>query len=189
MQEDNITVFDGDAKLAGTTAAARNLAVAMKAKAMSRCTAKNVHLATGPASPAPCLEADGSSAGPYREAWWPPNSAKSRLVIGSGASASNSASSIALMGSEVTVALGFLDSRILPLEDEEVRPSPAGFRKAGHEDPDYATVCTLKRPDNNVNGHDTSWGKSPEINRRSRHQRRRDRRNVGKNLAFRRALR
>ncbi len=47
MRKNKITVFDGDAKLAGSEGGQRKLAVAMKDKSNVALTAKNVILAVG----------------------------------------------------------------------------------------------------------------------------------------------
>ena len=131
MRKNKITVFDGDAKLAGSEGGLRKLAVAMKDKSNVTLTAKNVILATGArARQLPGLESDGKLVWTYREAMVPPEFPKSLLVIGSGAIGIEFASFYRTMGAEVTVC-EVLD-RILPVEDEEVSAfAKRAFEKQG----------------------------------------------------------
>src|SRR6266852_4490970 len=104
MRKNKITVFDGDAKLAGSEGGQRKLAVAMKDKSNVTLTAKNVILATGArARQLPGLESDGKLVWTYREAMVPPEFPKSLLVIGSGAIGIEFASFYRTMGTKVKV--------------------------------------------------------------------------------------
>src|SRR3984893_8763671 len=163
MRKNKITVFDGDAKLAGSEGGQRKLAVAMKDKSNVVLTAKNVILATGArARQLPGLESDGKLVWTYREAMVPPEFPKSLLVIGSGAIGIEFASFYRTMGAEVTVA-EVLD-RILPVEDEEVSAfAKRAFEKQGMKILTAATVSNLKKASDKVTATITSGGKSQEI--------------------------
>jgi dihydrolipoamide dehydrogenase len=163
MRKNKITVFDGDAKLAGSEGGQRKLAVAMKDKSNLTLTAKNVILATGArARQLPGLESDGKLVWTYREAMVPPEFPKSLLVIGSGAIGIEFASFYRTLGAEVTVA-EVLD-RILPVEDEEVSAfAKRAFEKQGMKILTAATVGNLRKANDKVTATITSGGKSQEI--------------------------
>src|SRR5690348_2821992 len=80
MKKNKITVFDGEAKLAGKG----KIAVAKDGKAVADLAAKNIIIATGArARVLPGLEPDGKLVWTYREAMVPPAIPKSVLVVGS----------------------------------------------------------------------------------------------------------
>src|SRR5499427_3092212 len=163
MRKNKITVFDGNAKLAGSDGALRKLAVAMNDKSSLTLTAKNVILATGArARQLPGLESDGKLVWTYKEAMVPPEFPKSLLVIGSGAIGIEFASFYRTMGAEVTVAE--VVDRILPVEDEEVSAfAKRAFEKQGMKILTGATVGNLKKGKDNVTATITVGGKSQEI--------------------------
>ena len=163
MRKNKITVFDGDAKLAGSDGGQRKLAVAMKDKSNLTLTAKNVILATGArARQLPGLESDGKLVWTYREAMVPPEFPKSLLVIGSGAIGIEFASFYRTLGAEVTVAEVL--ERILPVEDEEVSAfAKRAFEKQGMKILTAATVGNLRKANDKVTATITSGGKSQEI--------------------------
>jgi dihydrolipoamide dehydrogenase len=114
MKKHKITVFSGDAKLAGKG----TIAVTRDGKT-EQVTAKNIVLATGArARTMPGFEPDGKLIWTYREAMIPTAFPKSLLVVGSGAIGIEFASFYRTLGAEVTV-VEILD-RVLPVEDEEI---------------------------------------------------------------------
>jgi len=163
MKKNKITVFDGEAKLAGTDGTKRRLFVALKDKSSATLTAKNVILATGArARQLPGLETDGKLVWSYKEAMVPPEFPKALLVIGSGAIGIEFASFYRTMGAEVTVC-EVLD-RILPVEDAEVSAfAKRAFEKQGMKILTSATVSNLKKGANNVTATITVGGKAQEI--------------------------
>jgi dihydrolipoamide dehydrogenase len=163
MRKNKITVFDGTAKLAGTEAGQRKVAVAMNDKSNLSLTAKNVILATGArARQLPGLETDGKLVWSYKEAMVPPEFPKSLLVVGSGAIGIEFASFFRTMGAEVTVC-EVLD-RILPVEDEEVSAfAKRAFEKQGMKILTGATASIVKKGADNVTAEITSAGKTREI--------------------------
>ena len=163
MRKNKITVFDGTAKLAGTEAGQRKLAVAMNDKSNLSLAARNVILATGArARQLPGLETDGKLVWSYKEAMVPPEFPKSLLVVGSGAIGIEFASFFRTMGAEVTVC-EVLD-RILPVEDEEVSAfARRAFEKQGMKILTSATASIVKKGADNVTAAITSAGKTQEI--------------------------
>ena len=163
MRKNKITVFDGTAKLAGTEAGQRKLAVAMNDKSNLSLAARNVILATGArARQLPGLETDGKLVWSYKEAMVPPEFPKSLLVVGSGAIGIEFASFFRTMGAEVTVC-EVLD-RILPVEDEEVSAfARRAFEKQGMKILTSATASIVKKGANSVTAAITSAGKTQEI--------------------------
>ena len=163
MKKNKITVFDGEAKLAGTDGTKRKLSVALKDKSSATLTAKDVILATGArARQLPGLEADGKLVWSYKEAMVPPEFPKSLLVIGSGAIGIEFASFYRTMGAEVTVAE--VMDRVLPVEDAEVSAfAKKAFEKQGMKILTGATVSNLKKGTNNVTATITVGGKAQEI--------------------------
>ena len=163
MRKNKITVFDGTAKLAGTEAGQRKLAVAMNDKSNLSLAARNVILATGArARQLPGLETDGKLVWSYKEAMVPPEFPKSLLVVGSGAIGIEFASFFRTMGAEVIVC-EVLD-RILPVEDEEVSAfAKRAFEKQGMKILTSATASIVKKGANSVTAAITSAGKTQEI--------------------------
>ncbi|HEU5096108.1 MAG TPA: dihydrolipoyl dehydrogenase [Reyranella sp.] len=163
MRKNKITVFDGTAKLAGTEAGQRKLAVAMNDKSNLSLAARNVILATGArARQLPGLETDGKLVWSYKEAMVPPEFPKSLLVVGSGAIGIEFASLFRTMGAEVIVC-EVLD-RILPVEDEEVSAfAKRAFEKQGMKILTSATASIVKKGANSVTAAITSAGKTQEI--------------------------
>ena len=159
MRKNKITVFEGTAKLAGTS----KLAVAMNDKTNQTLGYKNVILATGArARQLPGLESDGKLIWSYREAMVPAEFPKSLLVIGSGAIGIEFASFYRTLGAEVTVAE--VVDRILPVEDEEVSAfAKRAFEKQGMKILTGATVNNLRKGANNVTATITAGGKSQEL--------------------------
>ncbi|MDB5318071.1 MAG: dihydrolipoyl dehydrogenase [Rhodospirillales bacterium] len=115
LKKNKVTVFDGQAKLAGPG----KVAVAKDGKPVAELAAKHIILATGSrARVIPGIEPDGKLIWSYREAMVPTALPKRLVVIGSGAIGSEFASFYRNMGSEVTL-IEVMD-RILPVEDAEV---------------------------------------------------------------------
>src|SRR6195256_5288722 len=144
MRKNKITVFDGDAKLAGPMSQGGNVAVTKDGKPVADLAAPHVILATGArARSLPGLEPDGKLVWTYKEAMVPDAIPKSLLVIGSGAIGIEFASFYHDMGAEVTV-VEVLD-RVLPVEDEEISTfARKAFEKQGIKIHTGATVKTLK---------------------------------------------
>ena len=150
MKKHKITVFDGEAKLAGASGALRKLSVAKDGKPVADLTAKNIILATGArARSFPGMEPDGKLIWTYREAMVPEKMPKSLLVVGSGAIGIEFASFYRDLGVDVTV-VEVMD-RVLPVEDEEISAfAKKQFEKRGIKILVGATVKSLKPGKDNV---------------------------------------
>ncbi len=115
LKKNKVTVFDGQAKLAGPG----KVTVAKDGKPVAELAAKHIILATGSrARVIPGIEPDGKLIWSYREAMVPSAMPKSLVVIGSGAIGAEFASFYRNMGAEVTL-IEVMD-RILPVEDPEI---------------------------------------------------------------------
>ena len=115
LKKNKVTVFDGQAKLAGPG----KVAVTKDGKPVADLDAKHIILATGArARVIPGIEPDGKLIWSYREAMVPTALPKRLIVIGSGAIGAEFASFYRNMGSEVTL-VEVMD-RILPVEDAEI---------------------------------------------------------------------
>src|SRR6266480_6866954 len=127
MRKNKITVFDGEARLAGKG----KIAVAKDGNPVADLASPHIVLATGArARSLPGLEPDGKLVWTYKEAMIPEAIPKSLLVIGSGAIGMEFASFYRDMGAEVTV-VEVLD-RVLPVEDEEISAfARKSFEKQG----------------------------------------------------------
>jgi dihydrolipoamide dehydrogenase len=159
MKKHKITVFDGQAKLAGKN----RLKVEKDGKPVADLAAKHIILATGArARTMPGLEPDGKLIWTYREAMVPPEMPKSLLVIGSGAIGIEFASFFRNLGAQVTV-VEVMD-RVLPVEDEEISAfARKQFEKQGMKIMTGASVKALKKGANNVTATVESGGKSQDI--------------------------
>jgi dihydrolipoamide dehydrogenase len=159
MKKHKITVFDGEAKLAGKG----KVAVSKAGKSIADLTAKNIIIATGARARAlPGLEPDGKLVWTYREAMVPDAMPKSVLVVGSGAIGIEFASFYRNMGAEVTV-VEVLD-RVVPVEDEEVSAfARKSFEKQGMKIHTGATVKALKKAASSVTATVAVGDKSFEI--------------------------
>src|SRR6478752_3675551 len=159
MRKNKITVFDGEARLAGKD----KIAVAKDGKAMADLGAPHIVLATGArARSLPGLEPDGKLVWTYKEAMVPEAIPKSLLVVGSGAIGVEFASFYRDMGAEVTI-VEVLD-RILPVEDEEISAfARKAFEKQGIKIHTGATVKSLKRGKDQVSATVEAGGKSVEV--------------------------
>jgi dihydrolipoamide dehydrogenase len=159
MKKNKITVFDGEAKLAGKG----GIAVTKDGKKVADLTAKHIILATGArARVLPGLEPDGKLVWTYKEAMIPPEMPKSVLVVGSGAIGIEFASFYRNMGAEVTV-VEVLD-RVVPVEDEEISAfARKSFEKQGMKIHTSANVKGLKRGANSVTATIEAAGKSFEV--------------------------
>src|SRR5882762_4258805 len=159
LRKNKVTVFDGDAKLAGKG----RVAVAKGGKPVADLAAPHVILATGArARSLPGLEPDGKLVWTYREAMVPAAIPHSLLVVGSGAIGIEFASFYRDMGAEVTV-VEVLD-RVLPVEDEEISAfARKSFENQGIKIHTGATVKTLKRGKDSVAAQIEAGGKSVEI--------------------------
>jgi dihydrolipoamide dehydrogenase len=159
MKKHKITVFDGEAKLAGKG----KVSVTKAGKPVADLTGKNIIIATGARARAlPGLEPDGKLIWTYREAMVPDAMPKSVLVIGSGAIGIEFASFYRNMGAEVTV-VEVLD-RVVPVEDEEVSAfARKSFEKQGMKIYTGATVKALKKAANSVTASVVAGDKNFEI--------------------------
>src|SRR5438094_5103133 len=159
MRKNKITVFDGEAKLAGKN----KLAVAKDGNAAADLAAPHIVLATGArARSLPGIEPDGKLVWTYKEAMVPAAIPKSLLVIGSGAIGMEFASFYRDMGAEVTV-VEVLD-RVLPVEDEEISAfARKSFEKQGITIHTAATVKSLERGRDKVIAKVEGGGKNFEV--------------------------
>jgi dihydrolipoyl dehydrogenase len=159
LKKNKVTVFDGEARLAGKM----RLAVAKDGKPVADLAAQHIILATGArARSLPGLEPDGKLVWTYKEAMVPPAIPKSLLVVGSGAIGIEFASFYRDMGAEVTV-IEVLD-RILPVEDAEISAFVhKAFEKQGIKIHTDATVKALKRGKDEVTARIDGGGKSFEV--------------------------
>src|SRR6266404_4087835 len=159
MRKNKITVFDGQAKLAGKD----KLAVTKDGKAVANLAAPHIVLATGArARSLPGLEPDGKLVWTYREAMVPAAIPKSLLVVGSGAIGIEFASFYNDMGAEVTV-VEVLD-RVLPVEDEEISAfARKSFEKQGIKIHTAATVQALEQARDGVTARIEADGKSADM--------------------------
>jgi dihydrolipoamide dehydrogenase len=159
MRKNKITVFDGDARLAGKG----RVAVTKDGKPVGELAAAHIILATGArARSLPGLEPDGKLVWTYREAMVPPAIPKSLLVVGSGAIGIEFASFYRDMGAEVAV-VEMLD-RVLPVEDEEISAfARKSFEKQGIKIHTGATVKALKRGRDNVAAQIEAGGKAIDV--------------------------
>ena len=142
LRKNKVTVFDGDARLAGR---GRVAVTAKDGKPAGEIGAAHIILATGArARSLPGLEPDGKLVWTYKEAMVPAAIPKSLLVVGSGAIGIEFASFYRDMGAEVTV-VEVLD-RVLPVEDEEISAfARKAFEKEGITIHTGASVTALKR--------------------------------------------
>src|SRR5438477_12447489 len=141
MRKNKITVFDGEARLAGKG----KIAVAKDGNPVADLASPHIVLATGArARSLPGLEPDGKLVWTYKEAMIPEAIPKSLLVVGSGAIGVEFASFYRDMGAEVTI-VEVLD-RVLPVEDEEISAfARKSFEKQGIKIHTGATVTALKK--------------------------------------------
>src|SRR3954451_20522045 len=159
MRKNKVTVFDGQARLAGKG----KIAVAKDGKPVADVAAEHIVLATGArARSLPGLEPDGKLVWTYKEAMVPEAIPKSLLVVGSGAIGIEFASFYRDMGAEVTV-VEVLD-RILPVEDEEISAfARKSFEKQRIKIHTGATVKALDRESDSVTAHIEGGGKSFDV--------------------------
>src|SRR5229473_1727279 len=159
LKKNKVTVFDGDAKLAGKG----KIAVSKNGKAVADLAAKHIIVASGArARVLPGLEPDGKLIWTYKEAMVPPSIPKSLLVVGSGAIGVEFASFYRDMGADVTV-VEVLD-RVLPVEDEEISAfARKSFEKQGIKIHTAATVKSLKRGRDNVSAQVEAAGETFEV--------------------------
>jgi dihydrolipoamide dehydrogenase len=159
LRKNKVTVFDGDANLAGKG----RVAVSKDGKSVADLAAPHIILATGArARSLPGLEPDGKLVWTYKEAMVPAAIPKSLLVVGSGAIGIEFASFYRDMGAEVTV-IEVLD-RVLPVEDEEISAfARKAFEKQGIKIHTGAMVKALKRGKDNVAARIEAGGKAVEI--------------------------
>src|SRR5436190_13178569 len=160
MRKNKITVFDGQATLAGKG----KIGVAKDGKGVADLGAPHIVLATGArARSLPGLEPDGKLVWTYKEAMVPEAIPKSLLVIGSGAIGMEFASFYRDMGAEVTV-VEVLD-RVLPVEDEEISAfALKSFEKQGIKIHTAATVAAIERSGDGVTARIEGNGKAFEAN-------------------------
>ena len=158
LKKNNVTVFDGEGRLAGKG----RITVAKDGKAVADLAAPHIILATGARARAlPGLEPDGERVWTYKEAMVPKAIPKSLLVVGSGAIGIEFASFYRDMGADVTV-VEVLD-RVLPVEDEEISAfARKSFEKQGIAIHTGATVKSLKRNGDSVLAAVEAGGKTFE---------------------------
>jgi dihydrolipoamide dehydrogenase len=159
LRKNKVTVFDGEARLAGP----RRVAVAEAGSPVAELAAPHIVLATGArARTLPGLEPDGAHIWTYKEAMVPPAIPKSLLVVGSGAIGIEFASFYRDMGAEVTV-VEVLD-RVLPAEDEEIAAfARKSFEKQGIVFHTGANVTALKPQGEGVAAQIAANGKTSEL--------------------------
>ncbi len=158
MKKNNITVFDGTAKLLGKN----KLSVTKDNKPVAELKAPHIIIATGArARVLPGLEPD-KLVWTYREAMTPTEMPKSLLVIGSGAIGMEFASFYKNMGAQVTVVE--LMDRILPVEDADISAfARKAFEKQGMKIMTGAKVAKLNRGANDVEAEIDTAGKIEKI--------------------------
>ena len=158
LKKNKVTVFDGEARLAGKG----KLAVKLTKGGEETLEAKHIILATGArARQLPGLETDGKLVWSYKEAMVPEKMPKSLLVVGSGAIGIEFASFYRSMDAEVTVVEVL--PRVLPVEDEEISAfAQKAFEKRGIKIRTNATVKALKKGTDNVTATVESGGKTEE---------------------------
>jgi dihydrolipoyl dehydrogenase len=163
LRKHKVTVFAGEAKLAGPMAQGGKIAVAKDGRPVAALEAKHIIIATGArARSLPGLEPDGKLVWTYKEAMVPEAIPKSLLVIGSGAIGIEFASFYRDMGAAVTV-VEVLD-RVLPVEDEEISAfARKAFEKQGITIHTGATVKSLKRGRDSAGAQIEAAGKSFEV--------------------------
>jgi dihydrolipoamide dehydrogenase len=159
LRKNKVTVFDGEARLAGKG----KLSVAKNGQPVADIAAPHIVLATGArARSLPGLEPDGKLVWTYKEAMVPEAIPKSLLVVGSGAIGIEFASFYRDMGAEVTV-IEVLD-RVLPVEDEEISAfARRSFEKQGITIHTGATVKGLDPGHDSVTAHVEGGGKSFDV--------------------------
>src|SRR3954466_5143643 len=159
LKKNKVTVFDGEAKLAGKG----KLAVKLKAGGEETLEAKHIILATGArARQLPGLETDGKLVWSYKEAMVPEKMPKSLVVVGGGAMGIEFGSFYRSMDAEVTVVEVL--PRILPVEDEEISAfAQQVFEKRGIKIRTGATVKALEKGADSVTATVESGGKSENI--------------------------
>src|SRR3954470_17577066 len=159
LRKNKVTVFDGEARLAGKG----KLAVSKNGGAVADLAAPHIVLATGArARSLPGLEPDGKLVWTYKEAMVPEAIPNSLLVVGSGAIGIEFASFYRDMGAEVTV-VEVLD-RVLPVEDEEISAfARKSFEKQGIKIHTGATVKALEKSGDNIAAQIEAGGKTSEV--------------------------
>jgi dihydrolipoamide dehydrogenase len=159
LKKNKVTVFDGEAKLAGKN----TLAVEKDGKPVVTLKAPHIILATGArARDLPGIEADGKLIWNYKHAMVPTIMPKSLLVIGSGAIGIEFASFYLNMGAKVTV-VEVMD-RILPVEDEEIGAfARKSFEKQGMVIHTSAAVKAVKKGADTVTVTVEAGGKTQDI--------------------------
>ncbi|PJB69784.1 MAG: dihydrolipoyl dehydrogenase [Alphaproteobacteria bacterium CG_4_9_14_3_um_filter_47_13] len=159
LKKNNVTVFDGFGKLAGSG----NVRIEKDGKEIVVLSSPHIIIATGArARTLPGLEPDEKLVWTYKEAMTPESLPKSLLVVGSGAIGIEFASFYHNMGTEVTV-VEIMD-RILPVEDEEISVfARKQFEKQGMKIRTGAKVTRLDKSQNNVTALIASDGKSEKL--------------------------
>src|SRR3954453_16904063 len=159
LRKNKVTVFDGEARLAGKG----KLSVSKDGKPVTDIAAPHIVLATGArARSLPGLEPDGKLVWTYKEAMVPEAIPNSLLVIGSGAIGIEFASFYRDMGAEVTVVEVL--ERVLPVEDEEISAfARKSFEKQGIKIHTGATVKALDRGSDSVTAHSEGGCKAFDV--------------------------
>jgi dihydrolipoamide dehydrogenase len=151
LKKNKVSVFDGQAKLAGRLEKnGWKLTVDKAGKSGTEITAKHIILATGARARAlPGIEPDGKLIWTYKEAMTPAAMPKSLLVVGSGAIGIEFASFYRSFGVDVTV-VEILD-RILPAEDDEISAlARKAFEKQGMKILTATTVTSVQKHANDL---------------------------------------
>jgi dihydrolipoamide dehydrogenase len=159
LKKNKVTVFDGEARLAGRG----KVAIKLTKGGDESLEAKHVILATGArARDLPGLDADGKLIWSYKEAMVPERMPKSLLVVGSGAIGIEFASFYRSMGADVTVVE--LLPRVLPVEDAEISAfAQKAFEKRGIKIRTGATVEALHKGQEGVTATIEAGGKTDEL--------------------------
>jgi dihydrolipoamide dehydrogenase len=159
MKKNNITVFNGTAKLS----AGKIVTVTDSAGTETGLSAENIILATGASSivPGP-WGMDGESILTYKEAILQEKMPKSAIVIGSGAIGVEFSTVWSSYGSEVTIVE--MLPRIVPLEDEEVSAElEKAFKKRGIKIMTNHKVESVERTETGVKVTVSSNGEVKEL--------------------------
>ena len=131
LKKNKVTVFDGEAKLAGKG----KLAVAKDGKPVADLAAQHIVLATGArARSLPGLEPDGKLVWTYKEAMVPEAIPKSLLVVGSGAIGDRIRQLLPRHGRRGDGRRG-ARPRVAGRGRGDLRLRPQELREAGHQDP------------------------------------------------------
>jgi dihydrolipoamide dehydrogenase len=155
LKKNKVTVFEGEAKLAGSGKILINGKISV--------SGKHIIIATGArARILPGIEPDGKIIWTYKDAMLPKEMPKSVVVIGSGAIGAEFASFYKNLGAEVTI-LEAVD-KILPVEDDEISNfAHKAFEKQGMKIFTKVTIKEVKKLKNSAEIIFEKDGKKIEI--------------------------